>query len=110
MIRRAPRYDNDPDVITRPDTVPAVQRFAEESSPVIETGPHRDLKPYPAVPPPSDEATVVYALSALQPAPRVVTPLPELRSGTRNSLASTQRATRPMRSASSPDTGSHSNR
>jgi hypothetical protein len=89
MIRRAPRYDNDPDVITRPDTVPAVLRFAEESSPAIETGAHRELKPYPAVPPPSDEATVVYALSAMQPTPRVVTPLPELRSGTRNSLAST---------------------
>jgi len=69
MIRRAPKYENDPDVVTRPDTVPAALRFAEESSPAIDPGPHRELKPYPAVPPPSDEATVVYALSAMQPAP-----------------------------------------
>ena len=96
-------YDNDPERITRPDTVPAALRFTETSdisSGVEQRGATRELAPYPAlrdVTPPPGEATVVdpplrRALESAQHASeqrREADALKELRSGPRHRVVST---------------------
>lgn len=59
---RSLRYDNDPQEVTRRDLAPAPLRFGEQSSPASSLEPLRELKPYPALRPHADDATVKYAL------------------------------------------------
>ncbi len=92
MTRRAPRYDNDPGVITRPDTVPAAIRFAEDSLTGFDTKINRELAPYPTLQPLSDEPTVNYAIVSPFADAQGHTPSDanaEARSGTQQMLAST---------------------
>jgi hypothetical protein len=92
MTRRASRYDNDPDVNTRPDTVPGPIRFAEESLTALDAKVARKLAPYPSLQPLSDEQTVNYGIVSPFGDTRGHTPSnpsAELRSRTQNTLAST---------------------
>jgi hypothetical protein len=92
MTRRASRYDNDPDVNTRPDTVPGPIRFAEESLTALDAKVQRELAPYPSLQPLSDERTVNYGIVSPFSDARGHTPSNagvELRSGTQHMLAST---------------------
>jgi hypothetical protein len=96
-------YDNDPERITRPDTVPAALRFAETSdisSGVEQRGATRELAPYPGlrdVPPPRDEPTVIdpplrrasLPVQRVSEERRATEALQELRSGPRHRTVST---------------------
>ncbi|HTQ06470.1 MAG TPA: hypothetical protein VMI54_21570 [Polyangiaceae bacterium] len=66
-------------MVTRPDIVPAPLRFAEESAPASSIEPMRELKPYPALRPHADDATVKYALMqgvSTVPPPRAQSTVP----------------------------------
>lgn len=93
--RRRVVYDNDPERITRPDTVPAALRFAENSdvSSGVEPRGMRELAPYPSLPdvlPPRDEPTVVDPpVQRVEEERRAIDAVKELRSGPRHRTVST---------------------
>lgn len=98
-MKREPRFrrcDNDPQAITRPDIACAPIPLPEESGPASSIEPMRELLPYTAPRPHSDDATVKYALvqGASTVTPRHDGERPsdvpaEHRSGTRSTPTST---------------------